>query len=92
MANPVLTAVPVGGWTKVAAAISTGHIRLPQNATPDAVVWTYRMAGGPAPLEADLPESRLFTEKDFDISVVDPIDVYLWALRTIDPVRVEKLS
>lgn len=85
MADPVITACPVGVWTLVATNQTTGVIHVLKT---DAARYlqTYRMTGNPAPTL--LSEGVPFTEL-LQISASLGIDVYIWCQGKAGSVRVD---
>lgn len=85
MADPAVTACPVGVWTLVATNKTTGVIHIIKT-DPDAYFQTYRATGNPAP--TDLTEAIPFDDQ-LIISNSTGIDVYIWCKGKGGNVRVD---
>ena len=86
MANPVVTAVPLGAWTKVATNQTAGYI-WPLIAGKVQYLHTYRMTGGAAPTL--ITEGALMADDGLEIKAAAAVDVYLWAQVAAGSVRVD---
>ena len=75
MAAPVVTAVPVGAYTKVATGVTAIHV-VPLDS--NQYFWTYRLtaAGAPTLLNeaSQLPPANTYT----GITLAASSDVYVW--------------
>jgi len=76
MANPVIVALPVSAWTKVATSVTAGTIYTKQ--TTVKLSQTRRMTGNAAPTDQS-DAVRAFVDGGSEtISASAPIDVYLY--------------
>lgn len=85
MADPVITAIPVDTWVKVATGVTTGMVHILKT-DPDRYVWTYRDTLGAAP--TDDSESVPFNPA-LQISASAAIDVYVKTKGEAGSVRVD---
>lgn len=87
MANPVLTPIPQGVWTKVATNVKNGNLHK-KNHTP-LYKQTYRLTGDPAPTTPD--EAVLMFSKCLSEIIRSDvaIDVYVWCVGADGELRVD---
>lgn len=85
MANPAITSVPQGAWTKVMDNVLTGHIYPTNN--DYAIYHTYRETGGTAPTNPE--EGVLLESSGLAVSRVAGVDVYLYSYLGNTKVRVD---
>lgn len=83
MANPLNVACAANAWTKVATAVTTGHVEIVKDTTHHEV--TYRLTGGPAPTVAG---EGTFVDEWVEIAHSAAVDVYVWANKNAGEVRV----
>jgi len=76
MADPVVTAIPVDVWTKVATNVTTGMI-YPLKTGGIVHVQTIRDTGGGAPTNGDLSEAVPIPDEGAAINSSAGIDVYI---------------
>ena len=85
MANPDVIVCPADVWTLVAEAVHTGVIHI-DDTSPNMYLQTYRDTGQAAPTDftGAMPFDPLF-----QISMNEPIDVYVRAVRKAGRVRAD---
>jgi hypothetical protein len=83
MADPVFVPIPADTWTLVAAGVTDGNLYIKD--TSPTYLQTYRMAGNPAPTNAD--DGVQFSENAI-IAADAAIDVYVYAIGKTGRVQV----
>lgn len=78
MANPVVTAIPIDTWVKIATGVVAGAV-YPLKSLPSGGDYfqTYRVTTDPAPTNGDLSEAKAVPWEGQDINADSAIDVYI---------------
>jgi len=86
MADPVSVSCTVGGWTKVATAVTSVTIHVLKT-DPDLYAWTYRLTGTAAPTV--LAGDGVPFDGSLPLVLSASSDVYVWPIGAAGSVRVD---
>jgi len=92
MAEPVIVACPEDKWTKVAAGVTAGVVRIVKGYQDSENCYqTYRLAagGGPAPVDGVIGDGVPMAAQEMPIASTDLIDVYIMPTQKAIEVRVD---